>query len=71
MVDSYNLLEDKKSNVFFKVSNVIKELNAPSLIRNLNLLSNNEMEKELSKLKELWENDFDSLSKFLEEDMRA
>lgn len=57
MVDSCTLLEDRKSNAFFKVFDVIRELNGPLVIRNLVLSSNDKMERELSKIKELWAND--------------
>ena len=53
MVDSCIFLEDKNSNIFFKDSNVIKEMNGPSPIRNFILLLGDEMENESSKLKEI------------------
>lgn len=64
LIDSCRLLEDRNRIVFLKDSNVIKDLNGPPLIKNSFLLFAEETEKELSKLKELWANDFNKLFEF-------
>ena len=46
------LLEDKKSTIFFKVFDVVVELECPPMLRDSTLISPNELELELSKLKD-------------------
>lgn len=55
------LLEDRKSMVFFKLSDAVNKLEGPPLIKDSTLLSPNELENELSKLRDKWVEEFNSL----------
>ena len=68
--DKCTLLEEKKSIVFFKVVEAITKLGGPPMVKNSTLLSLNDLEYELSKLKEKWVEEFENLSNFLEENMK-
>ena len=53
-METFTILEDHKSVMFFKMSDVIKELEGPLLIKGSMLISPNELDNELSKLKDKW-----------------
>ena len=67
LISSCNILEDDKSNIFFKVVDVIKELKGPPIIKESILLTKEDMGTELSKLRKIWDNNFDSLTDFSKE----
>ena len=54
LMEKATLLEEWKSSIFFKLSNDIKELEGPPLIKGSTLISVNELNDELSKLKDKW-----------------
>ena len=64
LMEKVTLLEDWNSSIFFKVSDAIKELEGPPLIKDSMLISPNELNVELSKLKGKWVAEFDDLSNF-------
>ena len=64
-------LEDIKSYAFFKIVDAIAELDGPPLIIYSILISMNYLEYEMSKLKDKWEGEFDSLSYFFDESIKA
>ena len=63
------MLEDMKSALFFKVFDVIAELGGPTLIRDSTLISPDELQVELSKLKDKWAREFNNMSYFFEDSM--
>lgn len=63
--------EDKRSVIFFKVTDAISELGNPYDIRNFTLIYVDELESEVFKLKNKWAREFDNLSKFFEEYIRT
>lgn len=65
------LLEERKSAIFFKVTNVIAKFGGPPLIQNSTLILSNEMEIELSKLKDKQAREFDNLLYFFEENIQT
>lgn len=64
-------LEDRKSATFFKITDDISKLDCPPIIKNSTLISANDLECEVSKLKDKWDGEFDTLSIFYEENIRA
>ena len=62
--ENTKLFEDRKSGIFFKVSYAINELEGPPLINGSTLISPDELEVKLSKLKDKWARKFDYLSYF-------
>ena len=64
------LLEDWKSFIFFKVSDVVNELEGPPIIKGSTLISPNELDIELFKLKDNWAKEFDDLLYFSKYSMR-
>lgn len=64
-------LEDKKSAMFFKITYVIAELCGPPLVRDYPLIFANDQQVEVSKLKYKWEGEFDNLSYFSNENIKA
>lgn len=58
-----------KNAIFFKVSSTINELEGPSMIKGSTLISPDELEVELSKLKDKWIREFDDLSYFCKDNM--
>ena len=64
------LLEDRKSSILFKVTNAIVQLGGPPLIRESTLVSLDDMEVEVSKLKDKWVREFDNLLDFFEDIIR-
>ena len=60
------LLEDKKSTVFFKVSDVVNEPEGSCITKDSTLLSFDELETKLSNLKDKRAKEFDSLSDYPE-----
>lgn len=62
--ESAKLLEDRQSEIFFKVSDAFNELEGPPLVKNFALISPDELETTLSKLRGKWVEEFDSLSNF-------
>ena len=65
------MLEDRKSAVFFKVFDVVNELEGTPLVKDSTLLSPNELETKLFKLKDKWYDEFDSLYDFSRNNMRT
>ena len=63
-------MEDKRSATFFKITNAIAKLRGPSLVRDA-LISTNDLEDEVSKLKDKWDKEFCSLSDLFEERNKA
>lgn len=55
------MLEDRKSVVFFKVSDPSNELEGPPLVKDSMFLSPGVLENELSKLRDKWVVEFDSV----------
>ena len=53
-----------KTTMLFNVADVINELEGSSMIKGSTLISPNELEVELSKLKDKWVKEFDDLSNF-------
>lgn len=66
-----SFLEDKKSATFLKIIDFVVELKVPPLVRDSTLISSYELEAELSKLKDKWTREFDSLTYFSEENIKA
>lgn len=64
-------LEDQKSATFFKITDVIAKLGHPTVVRVSTLLTVDDLEVEVSKLKEKWDGEFESLSYFFDENIRA
>lgn len=60
-------LKDKKSAMFFKFTNVIAELGGPPLVQDFALIYYDELEAEVSKLKDKWVGEFENLTNFSEE----
>ena len=54
LMEKVTLLEDRKSAICFKVYDAIKELEGPPLIKCSRFLLPNELDIELSKLKDKW-----------------
>ena len=71
LMENATILEDNKSYIFFNVSNVIKQLECPPLIKGSTLISTYEVENEFSKLKDKWDWEFDDLSYLSEDNMHA
>lgn len=65
------LLEENKISTFFKVSYDIFEFGGPLLVQDSTLVSSYELEVELSKLKDKWAEDIDSLKYFTKNNIRA
>ena len=65
------MLEDTKSSIFFKVFNVINELEVPPLIKVSTLILPIELDIELSKLKDKCIGEFNDLSYFSKDKMCA
>jgi hypothetical protein len=64
-------LKDKKSAMFLKINDTIFELGGPPLVQVSTLISSNEFQYELSKIKEKWAEEFDSLTNFSGENIKA
>jgi hypothetical protein len=62
-------LEDKKSATFFKITDLVNELQGPPLIKDSMSISLEEMETELARLRDKWVEEFDSLSYFSGDNM--
>ena len=69
MIENVTLLEDQKSAIFFRVFNVVKDLEGPPLIKGSTLISADELDSELSKLKDKWDGQFNDLLYFTEDNM--
>ena len=67
----YSPVEDRKSATFFKIIDAITELGGPTIIRNSTLIFVDDLEYEVSKLKDKWAREFDILSYFFEENIRT
>ena len=65
------LMEDKKSPIFFKLSDSTAELGGPPLIQDSTLIFPYEMEVELSKLKDKCVGEFYNMPDFFEDNMRT
>ena len=63
-------LENKKSAPFFKITDVMNEVQGPPLTKESTLISPEELETKLDKLRDKWVEEFDSLSNFSGDDMR-
>ena len=57
--------------MFFKITYVIAELCGPPLVRDYPLIFANDQQVEVSKLKYKWEGEFDNLSYFSNENIKA
>ena len=55
------LLEDKKTATFFKITDLVNELQGPPPIKESALISPEELETELARLRNKWAEEFDSL----------
>ena len=64
-------IEDIKSANSFNITNIIAELGSPSIIVNSTLIIVDDLEVELSKLKDKWVGEFGSLSNFFDENIRT
>ena len=64
-------LEDKKSATFFKIYDAIVELGGPHLVWYSMFISSYEFEFKVSKLKDKWDWEFDSLKNFSEDNIKA
>ena len=64
-------LEDRKSVIFFKVFDVVNDLEGLALFKNSMFLSIDELETKLSKLGDKWDEEFYSLSDFSRDNMRT
>ena len=71
MKEKCSPLEDRKSTTLFKITNAIVELGGPPLVRVYNLIYVDDLEVELSKLKDKWVGEFDSMSYFSRECIKA
>lgn len=69
--ERYSPLEDKKSTLLFKITNAIDELGNPPLVIDFTFISIDDMEAKLSKLKDKWAREFDSLSDFYKESIKT
>ena len=69
--EEYLPLEDKKSATFFKVTDVISKLGGSPLVQYSSLIYFDELEAEVSKLKHKWDREFDSLTNFSMEIIKA
>nr|KUM50079.1 hypothetical protein ABT39_MTgene3307 [Picea glauca]QHR88587.1 hypothetical protein Q903MT_gene2601 [Picea sitchensis] len=56
--------------IFLKVVNIIKELEGPSLIKDSMLLSRDQIEVEISNLRNSWGTQFDDLAGFPDDEIR-
>ena len=63
-------LEDKNTT-FFKTSNAIAEPGGPPLVRDSMLIFSDEMEVEMSKVKDRWAREFNNLIDFFEDNIKA
>ena len=64
-------MEDMKSATFFKIIDAIAELGGPPLVQDSSLIFVDDMEAEVSKLKDKWAREFDKLSNFSEESIKT
>jgi hypothetical protein len=62
LIATCDILEGRKSTLFLKVVDIVKELEGPTLIRDSTLLTKDQMEAELSTLKVAWGTEFDDLT---------
>ena len=69
LMEKATLLEDQKSAIFFKVFDVIKELEGPPLIKVSTLISVDELDNELCELKDKWVGEFNDLLDFSKDGM--
>ena len=67
--EKWTFQEDKKSVIFFKISNAIVELGGPLLVWDSVNVSKNELEAKVPKLKDNWTKEFDSSMKFSEDNV--
>ena len=69
--EKYLPLEDKKSATFFKVTDVIPKLGGSPLVQYSSLIYFDELEAKVSKLKDKWDGEFDNLTNFSMEIIKA
>jgi hypothetical protein len=62
-------LEERKSALFLKNLDIIKELEGPLLIKDSMLLNKDQVEEELSVLRVAWGTKFDDLTNFPKEEL--
>ena len=64
-------MEDSKTATFFKITDAIVELGGLALVWYSSLIYANDLESSMSKLKDKWVEEFDSMSKFSEERIKT
>jgi hypothetical protein len=64
-------LEDIKNDTFFNINDATIELGGPPLIRSSTLITVDDLDLEVSKLKDKWVGEFDSLSYFYDKNFRT
>jgi hypothetical protein len=63
-------VDEKRSYLFFKSLEIVKKLEGPQLVRESKLLTKDKLGMELNILKTLWDNVFDNITKFLEDEIK-
>ena len=67
----FTSLEYRKSITFFKVVEPIFELGSPPIVKKYTLISIDDLEYELFKLKDKWDGEFNNLLDFFEENIKT
>jgi hypothetical protein len=70
LIASCKKIEEKISDSFLKLIEIVKELEGPPLIRESTLLTKEQLESELNILKISWGSEFDNLTSFPEEEIK-
>jgi hypothetical protein len=60
----------QKSDTFFEITDAIAKLGGLPLVGHYNMVISNDMEAKVCKLKDKWIGEFDSLSRFSDENIR-
>jgi len=54
MLSTCNILQERRSAIFFKAFDIVKKLEGASLMKDIVLLSNDHMEAEIGQLRITW-----------------
>jgi hypothetical protein len=71
LITTCDTLEGRRSTLFLKVANIVKELKFPPLMRDSILITKDQMEAELGILKIVQGTKFNDLANFLENEIRC
>jgi hypothetical protein len=69
MIVECDAINSKRSDIFFKLLDVTKELEGPHLIMDTIFLTKDRMQEQLDALKISWANEFNDLTEFLQEEV--